>query len=281
MSERHEGIVEKFIGDAVMAVFGVPVLHEDDALRAVRAAAEMRERLEELNEELDRDCGVRLRVRAGVNTGEVVAGDASGGQRFATGDAVNVAKRFEEAAAAGEILLGEPTYRLVRDAVDVEESEPLELKGKSEPAGAYRLLSIQHDTPERARHLESPMVGRDRERAILTQAYDRAVNDRACHLFTILGAAGVGKSRLVAEFLDGLGDQPTVLRGRCRPYGEGITFWPLLEIVRRLYGEDPIQAIAQELSGDKDAQLIAERVGAAVGLAESGGAPEETFSGRP
>ena len=129
--ERHEGIVEKFIGDAVMAVFGVPVLNEDDALRAVRAAAEMRERLDALNEELERDWGTRIQVRTGVNTGEVVAGDAGGGgQRFATGDAVNVAKRFEEAAPAGEILLGEPTYRLVRDAVEVEPVDALELKGK-------------------------------------------------------------------------------------------------------------------------------------------------------
>src|SRR5215218_9593823 len=129
--ERYGGTVEKFIGDAVMAVFGVPMLHEDDALRAVRAAAEMRERLEALNDELEHDWGIRIQVRTGVNTGEVVAGDAGGGgQRFATGDAVNVAKRFEEAAPAGEILLGEPTYRLVRDAVEVEPIEALELKGK-------------------------------------------------------------------------------------------------------------------------------------------------------
>src|ERR1700694_3479722 len=135
--EAHEGTVEKFIGDAVMAVFGIPVLHEDDALRAIRAATEMRARLGALNEELERDWGVQIAVRTGVNTGEVVAGDASSAQRFATGDAVNVAKRFEEAAPPGEILLGEPTYRLVRDAVEVEAVEPLELKGKGEAVGAY------------------------------------------------------------------------------------------------------------------------------------------------
>src|SRR4029079_4828304 len=132
-------------GDAVMAVFGIPDLHEDDALRAVRAAAEMRTRLASLNEELERDWGVTIAVRTGVNTGEVVAGDGSEGQRFATGDAVNVAKRFEEAAPAGEILLGETTYRLVRDAVEVEPTEPLGLKGKSEAITAYRLLTIQGD----------------------------------------------------------------------------------------------------------------------------------------
>src|SRR5215218_9676925 len=131
--ERHEGTVEKFIGDAVMAVFGIPLVHEDDALRAVRAAAEMRERLGALNEELERDWGVRIAVRTGVNTGEVVAGDATGGQRFATGDAVNVAKRFEEAAPPGQILLGEATFHLVRDAVEVEQLDDLALKGKQAP----------------------------------------------------------------------------------------------------------------------------------------------------
>src|SRR5215211_5968563 len=128
--ERHEGTVEKFIGDAVMAVFGIPVVHEYDAMRAVRAAAEMRDRLDALNDGFERDWGVRIQMRTGVNTGEVVAGDSTGGQRFATGDAVNVAKRLEEAAPAGEILLGEPTYGLVRDAVEVEPVEPLALKGK-------------------------------------------------------------------------------------------------------------------------------------------------------
>ena len=275
--QRHGGTVEKFIGDAVMAVFGVPLLHEDDALRAVRAADEMRERLEVLNEELERDWGVRIQMRTGVNTGEVVAGDSSSGQRFATGDAVNVAKRFEEAAHSGEILLGEPTYRLVRDAVHAEETEPLELKGKTEPARAYRLVSIEPDAPGRARRLDSPMVGREREQMLLHQAHERAVGDRACHLFTVLGAAGVGKSRLVSEFLDQLGDSATVLRGRCLPYGEGITFWPVLEIVRRLYGEDPVPGIVDALAGDEDARLIAERIAAAVGLAESAGAPEEIF----
>jgi class 3 adenylate cyclase/tetratricopeptide (TPR) repeat protein len=235
--ERHEGTVEKFIGDAVMAVFGIPVVHEDDALRAVRAAAEMRERLGALNGELERDWGVRIEVRTGVNTGEVVAGDGSGGQRFATGDAVNVAKRFEEAAPPGEILLGEMTWKLVRDAVEVESLEGLELKGKGEAVNAYRLVSIKPRAEGRARRLDSPMIGRDRERSLLEQAYERTVDGHACHLFTVLGAAGVGKSRLIAEFLEGIGESATVVQGRCLPYGDGITFWPVLEVVREL-GED-------------------------------------------
>ena len=268
--ERHEGIVEKFIGDAVMAVFGIPVVHEDDALRAVRAAMEMRERLSALNEG----------ARAGLGRGRSPSGPASiparllpatpgGGQRFATGDAVNVAKRFEEAAPPGEILLGEPTYRLVRDAVEVEQVEPLGLKGKSEPVGAYRLLSLEGDVPGRARRLDSPMVGRERELAALEQAYQRAVGENACLLFTVLGAAGVGKSRLVAEFLAGVGEEATVMRGRCLPYGEGITYWPLGEALRGRLRRRSLAGIAGSLEGD-EASLIAERIAAAADL---GGSP--------
>src|SRR6266540_3764382 len=275
--ERHEGTVEKFIGDAVMAVFGIPVVHEDDAMRAVRAAAEMRDRLGALNEGFERDWGVRIQMRTGVNTGEVVAGDSTGRQRFATGDAVNVAKRFEEAAPAGEILLGEATYGLVRDAVEVEPVEPLALKGKESRLGAYRLLSIEPTFPGRARRLDSPMVGRERERMLLQHAYERAVGERGCHLFTVLGTAGVGKSRLVAEFAAGIGETATVVQGRCLPYGEGITFWPLAEIVRKLHGEDPLASIPATLAGDENAEVIASRLAAALGLADSSGTGEETF----
>ena len=274
--ERHEGTVEKFIGDAVMAVFGIPIVHEDDALRAVRAAAEMRERLGALNEELERDWGVRIEVRTGVNTGEVVAGDGSGGQRFATGDAVNVAKRFEEAAPPGEILLGDTTWRLVRDAVEVKPVGALELKGKGEPIIAYRLESIERESGGRARRLESPMVGREREHSLLQQAYERSAGERSCHLFTVLGAAGVGKSRLVSEFLRSLGEAATVGEGRCLPYGEGITFRPLLEALRGLYGDD-LGSLRERLAGDENAELIAERVLAAAGLADRPGPRDETL----
>jgi class 3 adenylate cyclase len=275
--ERHEGTVEKFIGDAVMAVFGIPVVHEDDAMRAVRAAAEMRARLDALNKDFERDWGVRIQMRTGVNTGEVVAGDSTGGQRFATGDAVNVAKRFEEAAPAGEILLGEPTYTLVRDAVDVEPVEPLALKGKESRLGAYRLLSVEPTSAGRARRLDSPMIGRERERMLLQHAYERAVGERACHLFTLLGTAGVGKSRLVAEFAAGIGESATVVRGRCLPYGEGITFWPLADVLRELHGEDPLASIPTTLAGDENAEVIASRLAAALGFADTPGAAEETF----
>ena len=165
----------------------------------------------------------------------------------------------------------------MRDAVEVEAVEPLELKGKGEPVSAYRLLSIEAGAEGRARRLDSPMVGRERERALLERAYERAAGERGCHLFTVLGSAGVGKSRLLAEFLKGLGDSATIVGGRCLPYGNGITFWPLLEVVRKLYGEELVPAITASLAGDESAELIAKRVAAAVGLEESPGPAEETF----
>src|SRR5512133_2607386 len=213
---RHGGAIEKFIGDAVMAVFGVPVVHEDDALRAARAALEMRDALPEL--------GVEARI--GVNTGEVVTGTA---ERLATGDAVNVAARLEQAASPGEILIGEATLGLIRDAVEVEALEPLPVKGKREPVGAHRLLSV-HEPP--GRRLEGAMVGRETELAQLRAAVEQAVADGSCQLFTVVGEAGVGKSRLVSEFLSGL--EATVVVGRCLPYGKGITYWPVVEVVQRL-----------------------------------------------
>ena len=214
--ESHGGSVEKFIGDAVMAVFGVPAAHEDDALRACRAAVEMRDALPEL--------GVSGRI--GLNTGEVLVGTE---ERLATGDAVNVAARFEKAARPGEVLIGAETLGLVGAAVEVGEKRLLELKGKSEPVPAYPLLSA---TGELERRFATPMVGRDRELQGLRDAFARADADRSCQLFTILGSAGVGKSRLVAEFLSAV--EAPVVRGRCLSYGEGITYWPVVEILKRL-----------------------------------------------
>ena len=190
--EHHGGTVEKFIGDAVMAVFGVPQVHEDDALRAVRAASEMRTSLAALNPELDRDHGMTLACRIGLNTGDVVAG--VGDQKIVTGDAVNVAARLEQSAAAGEILLGERTYALVRDAIDAEPIEDLVLKGKAEPVPAYRLLEVTPGAPGFARHLDAPIVGRERELSLLRDVFDRTVTDHSCQLFTVHPVGGVGKS---------------------------------------------------------------------------------------
>ena len=237
--ESHGGTVEKFIGDAVMAVFGVPQVHEDDVLRACRAAIEMRDALPDL----------RVQARMGLTTGEVVTGTE---ERLATGDAVNVAARLETAAQPGEILIGEETLRLTRDAVEVEAVAPLSLKGKAEPVAAYRLVAV-HGEEGFARHADTPMVGRETELRRLRDAYDQALRDSSCQLFTILGPAGVGKSRLAAEFLGSL--DALVVRGRCLPYGEGITYWPVVEIVKQLPAVESEPAAAQAmraLLGDQE-----------------------------
>lgn len=228
--ERHGGTVEKFAGDAVMAVFGIPTAHEDDALRAVRAASEMGAAIGEHG----------LEARIGINTGEVVVGGE--GETLVTGDAVNVAARLEQSAEAGRVLLGERTYVLVRDAVRVEAVEPLDLKGKSAPVVAYRLLELVGDEPA-MRRLDTPLVGRERERQRLWRDYEDAVTDRTCRLFTLLGPAGMGKSRLVADFLERVDGTADILRGRCLSYGEGITYWPLVEMLTPL-GIDPETVVA-------------------------------------
>jgi class 3 adenylate cyclase/tetratricopeptide (TPR) repeat protein len=282
--QHHGGTVEKFIGDAVMAVFGVPVIHEDDALRAVRSAAEMREELDRLNKELERDWGITLVTRTGVNTGEVVAGGPSTGQTLVTGDAVNTAARLEQAAAPGEILIGRPTYELVRNAVVVEPVQPIAAKGKAEVVPTHRLLSVIPGAPARARGLDSPMVGREAELHLLEEAFDRAAAGARCVLATVIGVPGVGKSRLALEFLASISDRATILRGRCLPYGEGITFWPLSDVVRQAAGitegdlvEDARSRIEALLPKTEERTAIRDRVAAAVGLGEGAGELRETF----
>ncbi|HWO69326.1 MAG TPA: adenylate/guanylate cyclase domain-containing protein [Actinomycetota bacterium] len=281
--EHHGGTVEKFIGDAVVAVFGIPAVHEDDALRACRAAVEIREAVADLGKELERDLGTGFRVRVGVNTGEVVAGDPAAGQALVTGDAVNVAARLEQAAAPGEILIGEATHRLVRDAVVAEPVEPLALRGKSGSVAAFRLVEVHPTAPGVARRLDSPLVGRERELGLLRQAFDRAVSERACHLFTVLGPAGVGKSRLVEEFLAGL-PGPRVLRGRCLAYGEGITFFPVVEVLKQATGaldfEDPAvveRKVCEVVAGEEHGEVVCARLGHLLGLEEGEAVPDETF----
>jgi class 3 adenylate cyclase len=242
--ERHGGVVEKFVGDAVMAVFGIPVSHEDDALRAVRTASEMRAAIAEHG----------LEARIGVNTGEVVVGGE--GETFATGDAVNVAARLEQAAAPGEALIGAETLSLVRDAVRVEAVEPLTLTGKSEPVDAYRLLEVMADHDALALHLEAPLVGRQRERGRLWRDFEDVLAESTCRLFTLLGPAGIGKSRLVADFLERAAGEADILRGRCLHYGEGITYWPLVEILVPL-GVDPDSVLG---SSAEETQLAFRRL---------------------
>ena len=281
--ERHGGSVEKFIGDAVMAAFGIPRLHEDDALRAVRAAVDMLAALEDLNHELERDHGVRLACRIGVNTGEVLVGADSNDFGRVTGDAVNTAARLEAAADPGEILIGDGTHALVRDAVEAELVEPLSLKGKAELVLAHRLIQVVSETGQARRALLSTMVGRDRELEDLTRAFARAAEDRGCVLFTVLGSAGEGKTRLVEEFLSTVDGSASVVSGRCLPYGEGITYWPVVEAVRTALGvqafdppEDVVARLVETVADDEHAASITLRLSEILGVGEGVGSAEET-----
>jgi predicted ATPase/class 3 adenylate cyclase len=279
--EGHGGMIEKYIGDAIMAVFGLPRMHEDDALRAVRAAAEMRDALAELNVTLRAEFGVTLENRTGVNTGEVVTGDTGDSQRLATGDTVNVAARLEQAAPAGEVLIGESTYRLVRDTVEVVPVEPLTLKGKPEPVPAYRLLSVAEGATS-TRPAELPLVGRAREIAALDAELRRSLAGSECRLVTLLGEAGVGKSRLIEEFVRSIADEAVVLQSRCLSYGDGITYWPLAEVFRQAAGivpedveEDARAKLASHLGG-RLAEATS-RIESVMGLSEQQYGKDELF----
>jgi class 3 adenylate cyclase/tetratricopeptide (TPR) repeat protein len=270
---RHGGMVEKLIGDAMMAIFGVPVLHEDDAHRAARAALEMRDVLEDLNEALARQWDVRLQTHTGLNTGEVVVSDSADGGSLTYGDTVNVAQRLEAAAAPGEILVGAVTARLLQGVGRLTAVRPLRVKGKTDPVAAWRLLSIGEDE----RHTvgaAARLVGRDAELADLLTAYERVVARRRAAMVTITGPAGIGKSRLARTLVGRLSDRAAVVAGRCLPYGDGITYWPLAEIVRRIAGRAEETAIAEAAGGGAEGHAIAQRLVRVIGMA-AGGVPVE------
>jgi class 3 adenylate cyclase/tetratricopeptide (TPR) repeat protein len=267
--ERYGGTVEKFIGDAMMAVFGLPRVHEDDALRAVRAAVEMRATAAQLAAE-GRHGGVALAWRFGLNTGEVlVGGDA--GRTLATGDAVNLAARLEQAAAPGEILVGATTHALVRDALDAEPVRDLVLKGKAAPVTAYRVRDVHRHADGRRRRYDLPFVGRDDERTLLDWVLRRLTRTSTPQLVTVLGDAGIGKSRLVATALEDR--EPLVLRGRCRAYDEAVPWWPLAEALADAAGiqsgtdaPDVVHRKLAELPASPPAPDLVATVSAAVGL---------------
>lgn len=264
--EQHGGVVEKFIGDAVMAVFGMPNVHEDDALRAVRAAADLRDAVARLNQALENERGVSIEVRTGVNTGEVVVGDPGEQQFYATGDAVNVAARLEQAAAPGEIVVGDLTRRLVRQLVDLEPAGSLALKGKGQDVQAWRLTEVHESRTAIPRSLDRPLVGRRSELAALMAAFAESRASKTARLCTVVGAPGIGKSRLANELALRLGDEANVVAGRCLSYGEGITYWPLIEIWRQASGLVPLadvvpgrpREILEALLGRADATLTTE-----------------------
>ena len=258
--ERHHGLVQKFIGDAVVAVFGVPVVREDDALRAVRAAAAMQDAVAEL----DPEGGPALEVRIGVSTGEVMVEEA-GGDPLVIGEAVNLATRLQAAAGPGEVLLDRRTWHLARDALVAAEVDGTD-------GGAWRLVDVSPDALGHARRSDSPLVGRLAELQLFDWVFQRAVGTSTCHLLTVLGPAGVGKSRLVAAAVDALDDDATVLYGQCSPDAEGSSFWPVAEIVRRAAeiktADSPDQAEAEleELLDDPESGKVADRLGRLIGL---------------
>ena len=281
---RHGGTVAKFIGDAVMAVFGAPVLHEDDALRAVRAATDMQAAVSALNVEFESSLGVHIKVRVGVNTGEVIAGDVSGSDTLVTGDAVNTAQRLETSAGSDEILIGEGTYALARDAIHAQALPPLAVKGKQRRLRAYRLLAVAPGHAVRTQLFSSPFVGREVELALIRETVLRAIRARSCHLLTVLGQPGVGKSRLVAEAIRDAAPASTVLQSNCLSYGEGITFWPVTEILRQAAQTDASELDARFrdrltalLAGDDNAAAIAEGVSELVGPGSGRRPAEELF----
>ena len=254
----HGGTVEKFAGDAVMAAFGVPLQHEDDAERAVRAALVTLDRVGELG----------LQVRIGIESGEVVADESD--STFATGEAVNLAARLEQQAGPNEIVIGPTAARLVRDLVELEPLEPLELRGWREPIAASRVVRArEYGRPMRS--LSAPLVGRESELELLENTYARTVRDARATLVTLYGEAGVGKSRLAREFVDGL-ERATVLRGRCLPYGEGVTYWSIAEMVKASAGisdDDPLERAYEKLRETCEDEAVADQLGLAVGVLEA------------
>ncbi|MFJ9676744.1 adenylate/guanylate cyclase domain-containing protein [Streptomyces sp. NPDC101194] len=261
MSERieaHGGTPEKFIGDAVMAVFGVPVMREDDARRALAAALGMREALAELNTDLEATLGIRLDIRIGVNTGQVVASsDASTRQALVSGETVNVAARLEQNAAAGEILIGPQTLEAAGPTVVAQETGPLRLKGKTDSVHAYRLIALGADDPELLRRFDVPFIGRAAELAALDEALDRTVRGAGPGLVRLVGDAGIGKTRLAREWLTGLGGagRPVVGTGRCRSYGDHGTLAPLADAVREVVGSSVAREALDGASGRSGASM--------------------------
>jgi class 3 adenylate cyclase/tetratricopeptide (TPR) repeat protein len=271
----HGGTIEQIQGDAVVAVFDG---HEDDALRAVRAATELRDRMTRLNEEFERKAALRLPIRTAVECGEVVAGADGPGQL--TGEVMNIVAHLEKTAGPGEIVLGDSAHRLVRELVDAEEIGPLTLKGKRHPVHAYRLLVLRPRVGGRA-HLAVPMVGRKLELALLRSAFGRSAEDRICQLVTVFGPAGVGKSRLVEELLASVRQRATILRGRCPSYG-GVAYDAMIQVIAdaaRLDLADPATAhrrLEALVAGMDGAARIIERIGQVIGLRKGGGPPEDT-----
>lgn len=272
-TERHGGTVQRYVGDAFLSVFGLPSAHEDDPGRAIRAVTDLGEAIAALNEEHG-DWAARISTRIGMMTGDVIASDSSEAPSLIAGDTVNVALRLGQAADGGEVLLAHSTVRLIREMVEVE-AVPLIQREQLAPAPVYRLVGV-HDPATLSRmRLDAPMVGREREIRLLARALEHVTVDRGCRLITIVGQPGVGKSRLCFEFLAGVGESTRVLQGRCLPYGEGITYWPLAEIVKAacgILGTDPpeiaIGRINSALIDAADGEEVTSILSSLIGLSQ-------------
>ena len=313
---RHGGTVEKYIGDAVVAIFGAPIAHEDDPDRAIRAALDMQAALARFNQRRQaQDPAVtRLQMRIGINTGEVAAPGAQFSRRdfLITGDAVNVAARLQQVAAPDTVLVGERTYLATREVFDFRPLAPLTLKGKPEPVRAWVVEGFRSRTPAIIQHprgiegLDAPLVGRDLELTLIHATYARVQAERHSHLITLLGAPGIGKSRLMREFIareeelakwasrDSRLSSPRVLQGRCPPYGEGITYWPLVEILRTLLkvqggeGREALEKRFNEFVRDtlakakrsEDPAEVASAIIRSIGSGLGGDGSEQSFAER-
>jgi class 3 adenylate cyclase/tetratricopeptide (TPR) repeat protein len=288
--ERYGGTVEKFIGDAVMAVFGAPTAHEDDTERAVRAGLRILEAIDELN---DKDPALVLQVRIGIGTGEAVVALGARpeeGEGIVTGDVVNTASRLQGAAPVDGIAVSEQTYRQTERVFDYEELEPVQVRGKTEPLALYRPLAARaRFGSDVTRTHATPLVGRELEKTLLIGTFERSAQQRSCQLVTIVGEPGVGKSRLATELfqhIDELPDLVTWRQGRCLPYGEGIAFWALGEIVKAecgiLESDSPDEAEAKlerALPPDEqDLVWLKARISPLVGAPAEAASQEESFT---
>jgi len=278
--ERHGGTVQKFAGDAVMAVFGVEELHEDDALRAVTAAFKLHTTLSELNDELEREWNVRLDSHTGVNTGEVSIGYPIDGHMLVLGTAINLAARLQSAAGRDEILIGHLTYTLVRDSVTVERVRPLALRGIEKTVNAWRLDGV-YQGPRPTVRSDAPLVDRELELALLNLELERVMAERRCHMVTVRGDSGVGKSRLVDEFARGVRQRATVLHGSCYPHGDAIMDWPMMQILQQAAGilrDDAAERVREKVAklarGDESITAQATRL---LGLSDVTGESEDTY----
>src|SRR5262245_11386848 len=287
--ERFGGSIDKFIGDNVMGVFGAPVAHEDDPERAVRAGLAMQEAMQEVNRQSQEQYGVEFSLRVGINSGEVMAG-AVGDRYTVMGDVVNVAARLQAAGRPESVTVGENTYRASREAIAYDRLEPLPLKGKEEPVPAWEATAATAEPKRAAARSETPLIGREEEADMLASLVQRVERERQPHLVTVIGQAGVGKSRLLRELTSTLSQEqqpPTIRRGQCPPYGAGIAYWALVEVLREefeLLDQDSpeaawtklrsgVQALMDDLgesdSGERNAALLAVPLGIEV--------PEESW----